>query len=248
MGVKIEAVGVSYSYEPGGVYALKNVSLRVEPGKCYAVLGPNASGKTTLLKVLTLVYKPSRGRVLYDGVDPWSSDVVVYRRKAVYVHEKPILVKGTVYDNIALGLRLRGVDGGVIGGRVREAASLLGLTGLLGESARRLSAGLKQAVALARALAVDPEVLALDEAFANLDSEKRLLLARILQEFKKKSRTILLATHDLSLVPALCDHVFYLEEGQLKLEGPVDEVLGRIHPSSLQGQLLGSDVRGATRI
>ncbi|MCY0868132.1 MAG: ABC transporter ATP-binding protein [Desulfurococcus sp.] len=235
MGVKVEMQGVSYSYESRGKPALRNISLKMEPGKCYAVLGPNASGKTTLLKIASLLYKPEQGVVLYDGVDPWRTDTALHRRRAVYVHEKPVMLKGTVRDNIALGLKLRGVSEKEADERIKAITGILGLSSLLEKNAAGLSAGQKQLVAIARAIVVDPDFLALDEAFANLDASRRMILADLIVELKNRGKTIALATHDIGVALSICDSAFYLEEGELKLEGSVDELLEKLYTPVKKG-------------
>lgn len=228
MGVKVEVNKASYRYGPKEKPALREITLRMKPGGCYAVLGPNASGKTTLLKVMTLLYRLSQGTVLYDGRDPWSENVVAYRRRVAYIHEKPVMLRGTVYDNLALGLKLRGMGDEEVEKRVRPIADLLGLNSLLEMNVKGLSAGQRQLVAVARAIAVDPDLLALDEAFSNLDFDRRRTLAELIDELKRSGKTIVLATHDVGIAAGLCDYAFYLEGGVLKLEGSTSKLLGEL--------------------
>ncbi|NOZ30452.1 MAG: ABC transporter ATP-binding protein [Crenarchaeota archaeon] len=224
MGIRVDLRGISYTYPGSKSEAVKNVSVTLRSGMCYGVTGPNGSGKTTLLKIISLLYKPTRGHVLYDVSDPWRSDITSYRRRVVYVHEKPLMVRGSVLDNLALGLRIRGYNGDQIKERIERIVAKLDLSSLLDRSARDLSAGQRQLVAIARALVLDPDVIALDEPYSNLDFRKRKRLSRVVNELRGKGKLVVISSHDIGLLVSLCDYIIYLEDGGIVLEGPAGEV------------------------
>ncbi|ABM80205.1 energy-coupling factor ABC transporter ATP-binding protein [Hyperthermus butylicus] len=212
-----------YSYD-GRRWALRGAGIRVERGEIVAVVGPNGAGKTTLLKLAGLLLRPQRGTVLVEGRDPWRDGSLVHaRRVVVYVHEKPIMLRGTVLDNIAYGLRLRGLSPEEAEREARRAAELLGIAGLLHRRARGLSAGQAQLVALARAVAVKPHYLLLDEPFAHLDPPRRGKLAKLLEELAGEETGIAIASHDTYLLSKIASRVVYVEEGVTREAASLDE-------------------------
>ncbi len=213
--------GVWFRYT-GTRWVLRGVSAEIPDRGITVVVGPNGSGKTTLLKIAGLIYKPARGRVEAWGVDAWGSDGrarLEARRRVVYVHEKPVMLKGSVLDNIAYGLRLRGIPPGEAERRAREAARLVGIQGLLSEPASRLSAGQAQLAALARALAVKPRVLLLDGPFAHLDSKARRAVASLLDKLRGQIG-VAIATHDYYMAMRLADRVIVVEDGVAREASP----------------------------
>ena len=208
----IEADRIWFSYD-GRRWALKGASLRLRPGEVLAVIGPNGSGKTTLLKVSSGLYRPARGRVSIDGLDPWGAQGLEARRLVVYVHEKPIMLRGTVAYNIAYPLLLRGASSGEAEERAREAARLAGVDGILNRQARKLSAGQAQMVAVARALAAKPRYLLLDEPFAHLDPARRAYLARLIARLASEGVGVAVASHDTLLLESLASRVLVVEDG-----------------------------------
>lgn len=228
MGAGIELERVSYTYPGSKTPAIINVSTRLESSACIGVTGPNGSGKTTLLKIISLLYKPVAGRVLYNGVDPWRSDVTMYRRRIVHVHDKPVMVRGSVYDNIALGLKIRGYSDGVVAEKIREIAGKLGLLPLLDSDARSLSAGQRQLVSIARALVLDPDVLVLDEPYSNLDFKRRKSISSIIRGLVEGGKLVVMASHDIGVLGSLCDRIVYLEDGSIVMEGPAGEMYRKL--------------------
>ncbi len=211
--IRLENVWFRYT---GGNWVLKGVTVELPGTGVTVVVGPNGSGKTTLLKIAGLIYKPLKGRVEAWGLDVWGSDGrarLEARRRVVYVHEKPVMLKGSVMDNISYGLRLRGIPPGEVAEKAREAARMLGLHHILEKPASKLSAGQAQLVALARALAVSPRVLLLDEPFAHLDWKARRAVAALLGNIKN-GMGIVIATHDYYMARRLADRVVVVEEGK----------------------------------
>lgn len=192
MNVRLEDVWYTYD---GVSYALSSVNMELNSSGLYLVTGPNGSGKTTLLKVLALIFKPSRGRILVNSVDPWSQGLTDSMRSGiVYVHDRPLIVKGDIDYNITLGLRLKDLE--VEGDSIDYYIKRYGLSEFRGHDARSLSAGNKRIVSILRALILKPKILMLDEPFNHLDSRKAEIL---IEDVKEMSRSIIIvmATHYL---------------------------------------------------
>jgi len=197
----LEARNLWYTYT-GRSWVLQGVDFTLAKSALAAITGPNASGKTTLLKVLGGIYPPSRGSVRVDGVPLWpiSGESRRARLQVVYVHDKPIIVKGTVLYNAALGLLIRGTPPEKAREEAVKALGRVGLRELADTPAKALSAGQKQLLAIARAIAVGPAYLLLDEPTSNLDRPKRRLLAGLLRELTDQGVGVAVASHDASLI------------------------------------------------
>lgn len=193
--MKIVLENIWHSYD-GQKYVLRNINLSfIEPG-IYLVLGPNGVGKTTLLKIISLIVKPSKGRILIDGKDYWGlkeEEKNNIRSLIAYVHDKPILVRGSVRYNVELGLRLRKrVNDNILEYYINR----YGLKQLEKKPANKLSAGESKAVTIVRAFAIKPKILVLDEPFTYLDSHRtRLLIEDIVNLARNEKTLVLIATH-----------------------------------------------------
>ena len=209
----IEIRGVNKSF--GRVRALDDVSLEVRDREFVVLLGPSGCGKTTLLRVVAGLEWPDRGRVLIGGQDvterpPRQRGIaMVFQNYAVFPHL-------TVFENVAFGLRMRKMSGPEIRKRVERVAALVHIEELLGRYPGQLSGGQRQRVALARALAVEPEVLLMDEPLSNLDAllrlEMRAELKRLLMELRT---TTLYVTHDQTEAMSLADRVAVMRDGRI---------------------------------
>ncbi len=209
---------VTFAYDGRVVLDLPGLDIR--SGETLALVGPNGSGKTTLLKILNDLLRPSSGQVLFRGRP--ASGSAELRACSVYVHQSPFLLAGTVFHNVAFGLRIRHIPEREKRSRVEESLELLGLSGFGRRDAKRLSGGETQRVALARALALKPEILLLDEPTAQTDRESgeriRSVLTRLATE---RGVTIVLSSHDAPLAEALAERLVYMEEGRLvRIEDP----------------------------
>ncbi len=209
----IELTGVSKLY--GDVTALRDVSLKVERGEILTVLGPNGSGKTTLLKILGGLERPSRGEVLFDGVRIGGDNAEEMRKRATLVFQRTVLLRGTVRNNVAYGLRLRHIPDEDIERRAREAIELVGLEALADRQAKDLSGGEQQRLSLARALILDCELLLLDEPTANLDPESLAIVKEVIRKLNKGGTTVVLATHNIEQARELSERLLLLERGEI---------------------------------
>lgn len=189
--------------------------LTVNTGELFCVVGPSGAGKSTLLRVLALLEPPTDG-VLYFSGEPepvrWPPPLET-RREVTMVFQRPLLLSTRVFDNVAYGLRTRGVRDARQ--RVEEALELVGLGHLADASAQTLSGGELQRVALARALVIQPQVLLLDEPTANLDPYNVSVIEDALRRLRQHhSTTIVLVTHNVFQARRLADRVMFLLDGE----------------------------------
>lgn len=212
----LENVGYAYPGSPSS-FSLELETLRVENGDVLALVGPNGAGKTTLLNLLAFLNRPSRGRLLFHGRDPWQEEALVLRarREAVLVTHHPYLFKGTVSDNLDFGLKVRDIPESERPSCIAEALDLVELPGWEKRSVAGLSAGQVQRVALARALALRPAVLLLDEPTANIDAGLGQRMEAVLREIGRGAgMTVVFSTHNFSQASRLADDILYLSEGR----------------------------------
>ncbi len=186
---------VTHRYD--GKVALTIPSLSLCGGRLHLVTGPNGAGKSTLLSILAFLLSPSVGEIHYHGekIDARGPGAVRARREVTLLHQIPFLFDGTVFGNIAFGLLTRGVRGEELRNRVALALEQVGLGGFERRSARRLSVGETQRVAMARALTLSPRVLLLDEPLANVDRETAELLRKVIDGLPGAGTTVVMATH-----------------------------------------------------
>jgi len=189
-------------------------SLTIAAGRLYTLTGANGAGKSTLLGLLAFLTPPTSGEIFYAGerID-WKSDIVRrQRRKVTLLHQSPYLFGGTVFRNVAYGLSARGIAEEDERRAVNGALETVGLEGFRDRDARKLSGGEAQRVAMARALALSPEVLLLDEPLANIDRETAALLETVIASLPSRGTTVVMTTHDP-------DHPTRLNGGSIVLEG-----------------------------
>lgn len=215
--MSLKLVDVWYKYPGDNRWVLKGVSYEFRIGMIYVVLGPNGSGKTTLLKTASLLYRPLKGRILTWDMDYWNlprDKRLVVRRRIIYVHEKPILLRGTTTLNIAYGLIIRGVDKGEALERARRLLSDLGLDHLADKNVDELSMGEAQITSILRALITKPKLLFLDEPLNHIDIEKRETIIELLEKLKK-NMGIIISTHDTYLAERIADETIIIKNGRI---------------------------------
>jgi len=188
----------------------------VPVGSLLAVVGHNGSGKSTLLRLLALLEAPTEGQVLLDGAPVPRRAAAAQRRRVTLVEQRPILFRGTVLDNLGFGLRARGIRRTVVNRMAGEIAERLGLSPLLGRRRHELSDGEVQRVAVARALAVQPDVLLLDEPASSADRAAAGALYRTLTaERAARPLAVCIASHQLEDAYRWADDIRALAEGRL---------------------------------
>lgn len=200
--------------------------LSLEQGEVLAVLGPNGAGKSTLLQVAALLLRPRSGEVLIDG-RPARGDSLALRRRMAVAMQDALLVDGSVLDNVALGLKLRGVPRHEREVRALAWLERFGIRDLAKRPASRVSGGEAQRASLARAFAIEPEVLFLDEPFGGLDEPTReSLLDDLSAVVRQTAVTTVFVTHDRDEALHLAGRVAVVLEGRLRQEGTPAEVFG----------------------
>lgn len=206
---------------------LKNINIKIEQGEVLAILGPTGAGKTTLLYLLGFLEAPTSGRIYFDGIDVSLPERVKLeiRRRVTFVLQKPVLFNTTVYENIAYGLRCRGVKKASLCEKVDKILEMVSLSDYKNRNAKTLSGGEAQRVAIARAIAVEPKVLLLDEPTANLDSISTSRMERLIKDIiEHYHTTIIMATHDLAQGQRLADRIAVLINGEVYQAGSPQEV------------------------
>jgi tungstate transport system ATP-binding protein len=210
----VELAGIRVAHDGRAVLDVPH--LAVVQGEVLAVIGPNGAGKSTLLRVLGLLQWADAGTVRFQGETVTATQSLSVRRRQASVFQEPLLADTTVFDNVAMGLRFRGVPRERFATLIVRWLDRLAIAGLAGRQARTLSGGEAQRAALARALVLEPELLLLDEPFSSLDPPTREALvddlARILGEERV---TTVLVTHDRAEAMILGDRVGVLMEGRL---------------------------------
>lgn len=214
----------------GNFQALEQVSLEVEKGKLVALLGPSGSGKSTLLRALAGLEKPDTGTIVIDGRD--TTHLKIQQRNIGFVFQHYALFKHlTVRQNIAFGLQIRKYSKTVIKHRVEELLALIQLEGLGDRYPSQLSGGQRQRVGLARSLAIQPQVLLLDEPFGALDAKVRKELRTWLRGFHEDVRvTSIFVTHDQEEAMAVADKIVIMNLGRIEQIGTPAEVYE--HPAT----------------
>lgn len=225
--------------ERGGRMVLDVPALTLGRSRTTAILGPNGAGKTSLLRLLAGLERPTAGRVLLDG-----APAVEARGRVGFAFQQATFLRGPVRWNLELGLRLRRLPGGERAERVRAAAELCGIVGLLERDALRLSGGEAQRANLARALALGAELLLLDEPLSGLDGPSReALLADLPAILEGAGATVVLVTHDREEALLLAQELVLLLDGQVAAHGPAGEVFRR-PPTRAAAAFLGYTVIG----
>jgi len=207
----LELIRVVHRYDGRVVLDLER--FQVPPGAAIAIVGPNGSGKSTLLRLLALLERPTQGEVRLDGAVVTGSAA---RRRVTLVEQRPVLFHGTVRENLEFGLQVRGTRRAAMNSVIDRVAGTFGITTLLGRRRHELSDGEVQRVAVARALAVEPDVLLLDEPTSSADRAAAQMLYRVLAaERARRPLAICLASHQLEDAYRWADDVRALAEGKL---------------------------------
>ena len=249
----LEIKNLNHIYSAGTPFehvALKDVSFQVERGEFIGVIGHTGSGKSTLMQHLNGLLKPTSGSVILDGQDIWSDKKLTrqsrFRVGLVFQYTEYQLFEETVYKDIAFGPKNMGLSGEEVDRRVREAAGFVGLTDAqLEVSPFDLSGGQKRRVAIAGVIAMEPEVLILDEPTAGLDPEGREGVLQNIESYRKaKNATIMMVSHSMSDVARLANRLLVMSGAHLAMDGTPQEVFE--HAQELLD--MGLDIPEITRV
>lgn len=219
---------VSFAYPQSERLALDRINLRINAGERVGIIGPMGSGKSTLSRLLLGLYQPKEGAIKFGDVDIRQIPSCDLRGRVGVLPQEVVLFYGSIRDNIALG------DPTINDQLIMRAAALAGVSDFLrnnpsgfaaqvGEQGKALSGGQRQAVALARALVRDPEILVLDEPTSNMDTDSELLLQKRLLSIME-NRTVILVTHRLSML-RIINRLIVMEDGHIKMDGERDKIL-----------------------
>ena len=249
----LEIKNLNHIYSAGTPFehvALKDVSFAVERGEFIGVIGHTGSGKSTLMQHLNGLLKPTSGQVVLDGKDIWSDKKLTrqsrFRVGMVLQYTEYQLFEETVYKDIAFGPKNMGLDAAEVDRRVREAAGFVGLTeAQLEVSPFDLSGGQKRRVAIAGVIAMEPEVLILDEPTAGLDPEGREDVLQNIDNYRKaKNATIMMVSHSMNDVARMASRLLVMCDAHLAMDGTPQEVFE--HAQELLD--MGLDIPEITRV
>lgn len=220
----LRAQGIKKFYGREKVLNIKDFS--IYEGSLNLLLGTNGSGKTSLLKILSLIDEPCGGKIWYRErlVDAQQTELLSLRRKFSVVWQNPYLYSGSVTYNIGMPLQLRGESNSQILKKVAHLADQLAISHLLKKDSRELSAGEKQKVSIARALIIRPELLFIDEPTTNLDYESNHFYNDYFRQLVLQGVTILLVTHDLYQIKTLAEYITILKQGQVINHSSADQL------------------------
>jgi cobalt/nickel transport system ATP-binding protein len=220
----VEVKDLSFAY-PDGTEALRDICLHIHPGDHVALLGPNGAGKTTLMLHLNGILTARRGSVTVSGMPVSEGNLLEIRRRVGIVFQDPDdqLFMPTVWEDVAFGPRILGLEGDVLAAKVQQALAAVDVEDLSDRPPNHLSHGQKRRVAIAGVLAMDPQILILDEPTSNLDPASRRDLTRVLGSL---TVTQLIVTHDLLYAYEVCERCIIIDEGSVVADGPTAEVLG----------------------
>jgi len=217
--VEFNQVYYKYSSE----YVLKNISLKIKRGEILSVMGPNGSGKTTLMKHIIGLLKPCKGSVLVNGIDTRKASPARMARHVGMVFQDPekYFVSETVWDEVLFGVRNLNLDEGL----VEEALNMLGLIYKKNSSPYSLSMGEKIRLSIASVIAMNPEIIILDEPTTGQDNETLKQIIAIINKIKNISKTIVIVTHDSDFALSVADRIVILNDGSIIAEGNPAQIL-----------------------
>lgn len=217
---EVKNLSKEYSKKDGGkITVLSDINFSIHKGETFAIIGPNGSGKTTLLRILGLLESPTQGEIKYCGKELTNlshKEKTQYRRKLSFVRQKPLVRDASVFDNIAYGLKVRGLKLHQYKSLVNDMIESVGLSGMEKKNARALSGGEMQRVVIAMNFIISPKIYLLDEVSANLDPMNVKILDSFINKIKKeREKTIILSTHDRYEAIRLADRIAVLNDGMI---------------------------------
>jgi sodium transport system ATP-binding protein len=242
--IEVEALRKSFRTRAGVINAVDGVTFTARDGEITGLLGPNGAGKTTTLRVLYTLMRPDGGRVLVDGIDAAAEPTRVRARLGVLPDARGIYKRLTARENVAYFGRLHGLDDALIAGRTDALAAALDMHDFIDRRAEGFSQGQRTKTAIARALVHEPRNVVLDEPTNGLDVMTTRSLRRFLLALRGDGRCILLSSHVMQEVAALCDRIVVIAHGRVLANGTPDELRERTGAASLEDAFvaaIGSD-------
>lgn len=219
--IELEGIAVEF----GSVRALDDVSFSIDAGEMFSIIGPNGAGKTTALRVIAGLLKPTEGNVMFHDVPISDVNRHDLRKQAPMVFQKPTLFNTTLFKNVAYGLRIRGISEEQVKRTVNETLELIQMKELQDRLARNLSGGEQRRASLAMAIALDTEMLLVDEPTAYLDNESAEIVEGTLKRLNAdRGTTIVMVTHNFLQAEVLANRAAILQHGRITRVGTVSEI------------------------
>ena len=230
--IELKHLSKTFQMKDGAVQALRDISLTIPDGMIYGIIGMSGAGKSTLVRCINLLERPTEGKVIIDGTEMQSLTPAQLRQRrqkiAMIFQQFNLLMQRSCLANVCFPMELAGVKKADAEKRARELLQTVGLPDKAGAYPAQLSGGQRQRVAIARALATDPKVLLCDEATSALDPDTTRSILSLIREINQKlGITVVVITHQMSVVEAICDRVAILDGGQVVEEGTVQEIFAR---------------------
>ena len=238
--IKVENLHKSF----GKVKAVKGISFTVNDGEITGLLGPNGAGKTTTLRMLYSLLPPDGGQILIDGMDPAHDAMAIKRTLGVVPDSRGLYTRMSARENIAYYGKLHGMSARDIKQRVAELVETLDMDDFIDRRAEGFSQGQRVKVAIARAMVHKPQTVLLDEPSNGLDVMSTRALRRYILDLKEAGHSVVLSTHIMQEVAALCDRIIIIADGLIAADGTAPELLARSGCETLEDafvQLIGTE-------
>ena len=241
--IELKHLSKTFQMKDGAVQALRDINLTIPDGMIYGIIGMSGAGKSTLVRCINLLERPTEGQVVIDGTEMQSLTPAQLRQRrqkiAMIFQQFNLLMQRSCLANVCFPMELAGVKKADAEKRARELLQTVGLPDKAGAYPAQLSGGQRQRVAIARALATDPKVLLCDEATSALDPDTTRSILGLIREINQKMGiTVVVITHQMSVVEAICDRVAILDGGQVVEEGTVQEIFAK--PKTAAARRLGA--------
>jgi sodium transport system ATP-binding protein len=228
----------------GEVKAVNDVSFVAQDGEITGLLGPNGAGKTTTLRMLYSLLPPDEGEIRIDGLDPTQDAMEIKRTLGVVPDGRGLYTRLTARENIAYYGELHGMDNGAINRRIAELAATLGMVDFIDRRTEGFSQGQRVKVAIARAMIHEPQTVLMDEPSNGLDVMSTRALREYIIGLREAGHSVVLSTHIMQEVAALCDRIVIIAKGEVAAEGSAEELMERSGCDSLEDafvKLIGSE-------
>ena len=233
--IQIQHLNKTFGSGDGAVHALEDINLDIQKGEIFGIIGLSGAGKSTLVRCINLLERPTSGRVIVDGKEMTAlseKELRLARRNVTMIFQSfNLLMQRTCLGNICFPMELSGVSRAKARSRARELLELVGLSSKADAYPAQLSGGQKQRIAIARALATDPKVLLCDEATSALDPTTTASILSLLKDLNRKlGVTVVVITHQMSVIEEICSRVAILDGGVVAEQGAVEDIFS--HPTT----------------